>query len=171
MTYTQFERRLLDLAFTSDLPLTPQTVAFALEIPISEAKTLLDQMVANDGLELEVDDDGQTRYQLPGRDEARRAHLALAPRPPAALVRFGTPHGLAVVALLLNTLLLPGLGTMIAGRHSTGAAQMALALVALPLCLVLVGVPLLVIAWGWGLATAVQMLHEHEAYRWRRNQL
>lgn len=162
MRYSAFERQLLHLAFTSDLPLTPQTVAFALGLSIEETELLLNEMVAHDALEVEHDDQGHARYHLHDRAEVRRSAWSLVPRRPSFLVMPHTPvrRNLAIIGLILNLLLLPGVGSLVAGRYSSGLAQLTLALIALPLCFVVIGIPLLAAAWLWGLATSIRSLSE-----------
>lgn len=73
-----------------------------------------------------------------------------------------TSKGVAIAALLLNVLLLPGLGSIIAGRTTEGVIQLVLTLVGIPLSLFLVGIPLIIAAWIWALVTSIQILQEAE---------
>lgn len=73
-----------------------------------------------------------------------------------------TSKGLAVAALLLNVLLLPGLGTIIGGRTTEGIIQLVLTLVGIPLSIFLVGIPLIIVAWVWALVSGIQILQESE---------
>ena len=67
-------------------------------------------------------------------------------------------QGLAIAALLLNVLVLPGLGTLIAGRTKTGVQQIVLAVVSIPLMLVLIGFPMMLGAWVWGLVSGIEIV-------------
>lgn len=67
---------------------------------------------------------------------------------------------MAIVALLLNILVLPGLGTLIAGRTKTGIWQIVLAVVSIPLFFVFVGFLTGLAAWIWGLVTGIQLVKE-----------
>src|SRR5438477_475406 len=67
MEYPQFERRILGLIFSSNLPLTPVHLAYHLDIPISEARHHLDVMVAQGILELDSDERGNILYAYPMR--------------------------------------------------------------------------------------------------------
>lgn len=68
-------------------------------------------------------------------------------------------QGIAVVALLLNIFLWPGLGSIIAGR-SEGWGQGFLFLFGIPLTLLLIGIPMLIGAWIWGIVTGVDLINE-----------
>lgn len=73
-----------------------------------------------------------------------------------------TSKGIAIAALILNVLLLPGLGSIIAGRTTEGIIQLVLTLIGIPLSLFLVGIPLIIAAWIWALVTSIQVLQESE---------
>jgi TM2 domain-containing membrane protein YozV len=72
----------------------------------------------------------------------------------------GPSQGIAIVALLLNILVLPGLGTLIAGRTTPGVIQLVLFLIGIPLSLVLIGIPLMIGMWIWALVTGIQIVQE-----------
>jgi TM2 domain-containing membrane protein YozV len=69
-------------------------------------------------------------------------------------------QGIAIAALLLNILIIPGLGTLIAGRTKTGIWQIVLAIISIPLIFVFIGIPLLIAVWIWGLVTGIQLIKE-----------
>ena len=71
-------------------------------------------------------------------------------------------QGLAIVALILNILILPGLGTLIAGRIKTGIWQLVLAIISIPLIFILIGIPILIAVWIWGIVTGIQLIKESE---------
>ncbi len=71
-------------------------------------------------------------------------------------------QGIAIVALILNILVLPGLGSIIGGRTRDGIIQLVLFLVGIPLSLILVGIPLVIAMWIWGIVTGVQLVKEAE---------
>ncbi len=70
-------------------------------------------------------------------------------------------QGLAIVALILNILIWPGLGSLIGGR-SEGWAQGFLFLLglilALTLLFALIGIPLMVGMWIWSIVTGVNLI-------------
>lgn len=68
---------------------------------------------------------------------------------------------LPVLALILNILILPGLGSIIGGKTKTGVWQIVLFAVGVVLSLILVGIPLIIAAWIWGLITGIQMIQEN----------
>mgnify|MGYP001561444223 CR=1 FL=1 len=80
--------------------------------------------------------------------------------------RRGTSQGLAIVALLLNILILPGLGSLIAGRIRSGVIQVFLAVLGFLLSVTLIGavigVPMIVIAWIWALITGINIVKDSD---------
>ncbi|MSR85774.1 hypothetical protein EXS74_00080 [Candidatus Woesearchaeota archaeon] len=71
-------------------------------------------------------------------------------------------QSMAIAALLLNVLLMPGLGTIIAGRTSEGLLQIILLVVGIALSFFLIGIPIVILVWIWGLVTGVQLIKEAE---------
>lgn len=69
-------------------------------------------------------------------------------------------QGLAIVALLLNILVLPGLGSIIGGRTKEGVIQLVLFIVGIPLSFILIGLPLMFGMWIWAIVTGVQIVKE-----------
>ena len=71
-------------------------------------------------------------------------------------------QGMAIAALLLNILVLPGLGSLIAGRTREGVIQLVLYIIGIPLIFVLIGIPIMIGAWIWGLVTGIQIVQDSE---------
>ena len=81
-------------------------------------------------------------------------------------------HTLAIVGLILNILILPGLGSLIGGKTKQGVWQIALVVGSLALGFLLtltifgaiIGIPLIVggpmAGWIWSLVTGIQMIQE-----------
>ena len=69
-------------------------------------------------------------------------------------------ESIAVIALLLNVLILPGVGTIVGGRTNTGVIQIILFCLGILLSIVLIGIPLAIGIWIWGLVTGIQLLQE-----------
>lgn len=69
---------------------------------------------------------------------------------------------MAIVGLLLNVFVLPGLGSLVAGKTKTGIWQIVLVVLGVPLSIVLVGIPMMFAAWIWGLVTGIQLIKEAE---------
>ena len=67
-------------------------------------------------------------------------------------------QGTAIAALLLNILLIPGVGSLIGQRKKEGIWQLVLFLVGIPMTLILVGVFMIMAAWIWGLVTGIQIM-------------
>ncbi len=65
---------------------------------------------------------------------------------------------MAIVGLLLNILVLPGLGTIVAGQTKTGVIQLVVFLVGALLSVILIGIPIAFGAWVWALVSSIQIL-------------
>ncbi len=86
---------------------------------------------------------------------ASHAQGVTAPARPPGVVS----EGVAIVALLLNILVLPGLGSLIASRKE-GWPQLIIFIIGIPLSLILIGIPMVIGAWVWGIVTGVQIVKE-----------
>ncbi len=73
--------------------------------------------------------------------------------------RDGISSGLAVGILILN-LVIPGVGTLIAGPEykQTGIYQLVLYVVGIVLSIILIGYLLVLGAWVWALVTSIEIL-------------
>ena len=157
-----FEVRFLEFAYQTTATINVPAVAHALRLPTSEVSDKLEDMAARDVLVREVDDEGNVFFTIPGRATARPAA-----NPP--LQRVGEPgqmvhvspaaDGTAVTALVLN-IVIPGSGSLIAGRTSQGVVQLILWVVSWPLMFVLIGFPMLLAVWIWSLVSGIQILEE-----------
>ena len=67
-------------------------------------------------------------------------------------------ESLAIVCLLLNILVLPGVGSIIAKRTTEGIIQIVLWVVGWIGLVFLIGFPLLIAAWVWALVTGIQIV-------------
>ena len=70
---------------------------------------------------------------------------------------------LQIVGLILNILILPGLGTIIGGgekRRNRGIIQLVLFLIGIPLAFVIIGGFLMFAMWVWALVDGIQMVTE-----------
>ena len=76
--------------------------------------------------------------------------------------RRGSSQGLAIAALLLNILIIPGLGSIIGGRTGTGVKQLVLAIIGAIFTFVFIGIPILIAAWIWGIVTGIQLIKESD---------
>jgi len=69
-------------------------------------------------------------------------------------------QGLAIAALLLNILILPGLGSLIGGRTKAGIWQLVLVICGGLLSIIIIGIPFVIAGWIWGLVTGIQLINE-----------
>lgn len=69
-------------------------------------------------------------------------------------------QGLAIAALLINILVIPGVGSLIGGRTQEGVAQIVLLVAGIFLLLILVGFFMIIAAWIWGIVTGVQIVQQ-----------
>jgi hypothetical protein len=110
------ERRLLDLAYTTDAKITATSLAYYAPCSIEDASRVLDDLAAHDRLDMEIQDDGSVVYHLRGRERlppspsATRALAPIVERQPASF--HPNPLFAAVFSLLV-----PGAGHLYAGRY------------------------------------------------------
>jgi TM2 domain-containing membrane protein YozV len=67
---------------------------------------------------------------------------------------------LAIVALILNILIIPGLGSIIGGKTKAGIWQLIIAVIGAFLSLIIIGIPILIAAWIWGILTGIKLIQE-----------
>lgn len=75
-------------------------------------------------------------------------------------------QAMAIVGLILNIAVFPGLGTVIGGGEkykTTGILQLAISIVSIPLMFIIIGIPLFFGMWIWALITGVNMMRETTA--------
>ena len=157
-----FEVRFLEFAYKTTATLNVPSVAHALRLPTQEVSDKLEDLAARDVIGREVDDEGNVFFTIPGRPNERRAA-----NPPLATVGQSGPmvhvsppsEGTAVTALVLN-IIIPGAGSLVAGRTSQGVVQLVLWVLAFPLCFVLIGFPMLLAVWIWSLVSGIQIMEE-----------
>jgi len=72
--------------------------------------------------------------------------------------------GIAYVGLLLNILIIPGLGSIVGRRNKVGALQLILSIIGIILTMTgtgaITGIPVYLATWIWGILTGVSMLQE-----------
>jgi len=168
-----FEQRFLEFAYKTTETINAARVAYALRLPIRECEERLEDLAARDVLVREIDDEGHVWFRLPGRPMPRPmpASPSLASPPSVAMVPRAAPGPLAppggvptptpnaVTGLVLN-LVMPGVGSIVAGKTNEGVAQLVLFVVGMPLCLLLIGIPIVITAWAWALATGLRTVSE-----------
>lgn len=70
-----------------------------------------------------------------------------------------TNQGMAILGLILNVLILPGLGTIIGGRTKHGVWQIVLTIIGIPLIFLFgLGFLLMIAMWIWALVDSIQIL-------------
>jgi TM2 domain-containing membrane protein YozV len=157
-----FEERFLEYAYKTTAAINVPAVAYALKLPTAEVSDKLEDMAARDVLVRDVDDEGNVFFTVPGRATSRPpAEPPLARMvPPGPLASISPPaEGTAVAAMVLNVVI-PGTGSLLAGRVSVGVVQLILWIIAVPLSFVLIGIPMAMAAWIWSLVTGIQILEE-----------
>lgn len=92
MDYHIFEQRLLETIFTTDVPITPATIAFLYKLSMEKASDFLQKAVVAGVLTMDADEEGNLIYQHPNRVRL----LPSEPRPHAMASRwqssaFGSP--------------------------------------------------------------------------------
>jgi TM2 domain-containing membrane protein YozV len=108
------EHRLLDLAYTTDTTITAPLLAYYAPCSIEDADRVLGRLAAEDRLRMDIDDDGNVTYVLPGRAHVHVPRpVALVRRPDDALAHHHAPN--AAVAAVLS-MVVPGAGQLYAGR-------------------------------------------------------
>src|SRR3954470_10917934 len=85
------ERRLLELAYTTDAKLTATALAYYAPCSIEDASRVLDDLAAHDRLEMEILDDGSIVYHLRGRERLAFPHVTPTPPPPPPFSRSLAP--------------------------------------------------------------------------------
>lgn len=88
---------------------------------------------------------------------------AASPPPTAAPARPAPPgQGLAIVALVLNLVIIPGLGTIVGGRIGHGIAQIGLVVFGILLIFTIILIPISIVcfiaAWVWGIVSGIQLI-------------
>jgi hypothetical protein len=133
MHYRVFEQRVLDVLFTTTVPLTPAHMAYYARIPVAEAEEHLDRMVNGAILVKECDmETGRMSYVYPQRTLLAGApSRALAPLPPRPLYSAGVAAALSII--------LPGSGHLYSGRERAGLLWMFGTLAGY-LCLIIPGI-------------------------------
>ena len=157
-----FEVRFLEFAYKTTARINVPAVAYALKLPTAEVSERLEDMAARDVLVRQVDDEGNVFFDIPGRAVPRPPAEPPLARvvPPGPLTSVAPPaEGTAVAALVLNVVI-PGTGSLIAGRVAIGVVQLILWIVGVPLSFVLIGIPMAMAAWIWSLVTGIQILDE-----------
>jgi TM2 domain-containing membrane protein YozV len=157
-----FEVRFLEFAYKSTTTLNVPAVAHALRLPTAEVSDKLEDMAARDVIGRDVDDEGNVFFTIPGRATTRPPANPPLQRvePHGQMAHISPPsEGTAVTALVLN-IVIPGAGSLVAGRTSQGVLQLVLWVVSFPLMFVLIGFPMLLAVWIWSLVTGIQILEE-----------
>lgn len=67
---------------------------------------------------------------------------------------------LAVISLILNVIIFPGLGSLVGGKTYDGVWQLIIAVIGVILSFFTIGIPILIAAWIWGIYTGIKMIKE-----------
>lgn len=148
------ERRLLDLAYTTEVKITASALAYFAPCAIEDAARVLEALAARDRVHMDVDDDGTVVYRVPGREKLVAPHALIAHRPGPAPFRAVGP----LIAAAL-TICVPGAGHLYAGRVL--AAVMWFFVVSAGYVLILPGLILHLVS----IASAANAARQHSASR------
>lgn len=117
------EHRLLDLAYTTDSTITAPLLAYYAPCSIEDADRVLDRLVAENRLQMEVDDNGNIQYIFPNRQRVAPPRVtqsqALARRDAMEMQQAHPPN--ALVAAVLSAIV-PGAGQLYGGRPLSAVA-------------------------------------------------
>lgn len=127
------EHRLLDLAYTTDIPITATALAYYAPCSLEDAERVLDGLVSRDRIRMEVADDGAIIYELPNRHKLTPKPEPVPLEPAAPLIPAGT-YPLAVrggreaspVLAAVLSFLVPGAGQLYTGNVLTAILWFAL---------------------------------------------
>jgi len=70
-------------------------------------------------------------------------------------------RGLAIAGLIINILILPGLGTVIGGDVKIGIIQMIISIAAIPLIFIIIGWPIMLAVKVWSIVSSVQQIKKY----------
>jgi len=119
------EHRLLDLAYTTDIPITAAALAYYAPCSLEDAERILDGLVSRNRIRMDVNDEGNITYELPNRHKlSPKPEPALRPAvpliPPGTYplaVRNGREASPVLAAVL--SFLVPGAGQLYTGNVMT----------------------------------------------------
>jgi len=120
------EHRLLELAYTTDVPITGAALAYFAPCSLEDAEKVLDGLVARDRIRMEVTDEGNVIYELPNRHkltpkpepEPLRPAVSMIPRDTYPIATRGGREASPVLAAVLS-FLVPGAGQLYTGNVLT----------------------------------------------------
>jgi TM2 domain-containing membrane protein YozV len=123
------EHRLLELAYTTDTPISAATLAYFAPCSLEDAERVLDNLTTKDRIRMEVNDDGSITYELPNRHKLN-PHRPFVPPPldpppvslaPTMASPLALRHGRQASPLLaaVLSLLVPGAGQLYTGNVVT----------------------------------------------------
>ncbi|HVZ48432.1 MAG TPA: hypothetical protein VG916_06595, partial [Gemmatimonadaceae bacterium] len=138
----EIERRLLELAYTSNVKLTAAALAYYAPCSIEDASRVLDDLAAHERVRMDIEDDGTITYALLGRPVIPAPAPAPMPLPPARAswappLVVQRPAAASALAAVVLTIFLPGAGHLYASR--IGAAIFWFVLVSLGYVLIIPG--------------------------------
>ena len=114
----QIEHRLLELAYTTDVPITASALAYFAPCSLDDAEQVLDDLVTRDRLRMDLSDDGAITYALPNRHRIARPDPeptpALIARPAPLALRSG--HDASPLLAAVLSMIVPGAGQLYAGN-------------------------------------------------------
>jgi TM2 domain-containing membrane protein YozV len=114
------EHRLLELAYTTDAPITAPALAYFAPCSVEDAEEVLDRLVARDRIQMEIGDDGSITYVIPNRHKLTPRSEPVAPTQlvPRRAEPFALRGGRSASPLLaaVLSLVVPGAGQLYTGN-------------------------------------------------------
>src|SRR5262249_54660152 len=111
------ERRLLEMAYTTDAKITATSLAYFAPCAIDEAAQLLEGLTARDRLDMEIEDDGTVVYHVRARQRIGAAPPPPIPAPlPVARIAGAQQRTASPALAALLSFFIPGAGHIYTGR-------------------------------------------------------
>lgn len=114
------EQRLLELAYTTDVPISASALAYFSPCSLEDAERVLDNLVARERIRMEVSDDGEITYVIPNRHKLTPRSEPIPPTQlePTRSQPFALRGGRNASPLLAAglSLLVPGAGQLYTGN-------------------------------------------------------
>ena len=113
--FVVLERRLLELAYTTNLEITAPALAYFAPCSIDDADALLTDLTARDRLQMDISDEGVVTYRLLGRPKLDATKPSTPTSMPTSMI-MRAPAAASPLAAAALSAFVPGAGHLYAGR-------------------------------------------------------